>query len=141
ACLGKWHLGGEAFAPEKQGFDFSIGGPQAGTRPTFFFPYRTARTPNYRLKGVEDGRPGEYLTDRLTTEAEKFIEANKDRPFFLFFPHFAVHIPLSGKPELIEKYKKIASSRRRSASVGEREKSEFALVQSNAIYAAVLESL
>src|SRR5258706_8564950 len=106
ACLGKWHIGGEAFAPEKQGFDFSIGGPQAGTPPTFFFPYRTDRTPNYRLKGLEDGRLGDYLTDRLTTEAEKFIEANKSRSFFLYFPHFAVHIPLSGKPELIEKYKR-----------------------------------
>jgi arylsulfatase A len=124
ASFGKWHLGGEAFAPEKQGFDFSIGGPQAGTPPTFFYPYRTARTPNYRLEGLEEGQPGEYLTDRLTTEAEKFIDANKEKPFFLYFPHFAVHIPLSGKTNLIEKY------RHRPPTT-----------QSNAIYAAMLESL
>src|SRR5258706_13206688 len=74
ACLGKWHLGGEAFAPEKQGFDFSIGGPQAGKPPPFFFPYRTARTPNYRLKGVQNSQPGEHLTDRRTPQAQKMTE-------------------------------------------------------------------
>jgi arylsulfatase A len=124
ASFGKWHLGGEDFAPEKQGFDLSIGGAQAGTPPTFFFPYRTSRAPNYRVKGLETGEPGEYVTDRLTTEAEKFIDANKANPFFLYLPHFAVHIPLSAKTELIEKYQRIAPT-----------------TQSNAIYAGMLESL
>src|SRR5258706_15723484 len=118
-----------------QVFDFSIGGPQAGTPPTFFLPYRTARTPNYRLKGLEDGQPGEYLTDRLTTEAEQFIEANKTKPFFLYFPHFAVHIPLSGKLELIEKYKRLFSL---SHPMGEGVAGNH---QSKALYAAVGESL
>jgi arylsulfatase A len=122
--FGKWHLGGEDFAPEKQGFDFSIGGAQGGTPPTFFFPYRTPRAPDYRVKGLENGDPGEYVTDRLTTEAEKFVEANKAKPFFLYFPHFAVHIPLSAKTNLIEKYKRLPPT-----------------TQSNSIYAAMLESL
>src|SRR5213078_1240807 len=108
--IGKWHLGSDAFGPEQQGFDFSIGGSQAGTPPTFFFPYRTDRTPNYQLKGLEQGHPGEYLRDRLAAEAEKFIQAHKTQPFFLYFPHFAVHIPLSAKPELIEKYKTTSPS-------------------------------
>ena len=50
------------------------------------------------------GHEGEYLTDRLTDEAEKFIEQNKDRPFFLYFPHYAVHMPLQAKPAILEKY-------------------------------------
>jgi arylsulfatase A len=122
--FGKWHLGGEAFGPERQGFNLTIGGAQAGTPPTFFFPYRTPRAPNYRMKGLESGEPGEYVTDRLTTEAEKFIDANKDKPFFLYFPHFAVHIPLSAKAELIEKYRRLPPT-----------------TQSNAVYAAMLEGL
>ncbi len=122
--LGKWHLGANGFGPEQQGFDFCIGGSQGGTPPTFFYPYRTAQTPNFQVKGLEHGAEGEYLTDRLTAEAEKFIDANKEKPFFLYFPHFAVHIPLSAKPALVEKYKTVAPS-----------------AQSNAIYAAVLESL
>lgn len=38
-----------------------------------------------------DGTPGEYLPDRLSAEACKFIEQNKDRPFFLHLSHYAVH--------------------------------------------------
>jgi len=34
-----------------------------------------------------------------------FIETNKDQPFFLYLPHYAVHTPLQAKAELIEKYK------------------------------------
>jgi len=39
-----------------------------------------------------------------------FIETNKDQPFFLYLPHYAVHTPLQAKAELIEKYKKKAGS-------------------------------
>ncbi|HUV65016.1 MAG TPA: sulfatase, partial [Sedimentisphaerales bacterium] len=73
---------------------------------------------------LPDGPPGEYLTDRLTDEALKFVEANKDRPFFLYLPHYAVHVPLQAKAELIEKYKN------KPGSNG----------QSNPTYAAMIES-
>ena len=52
------------------------------------------------------GPDGEYLTDRLTDEALKYIEANKDHPFFLYLSHYAVHDPIEGRPDLVEKYKK-----------------------------------
>src|SRR5438132_542360 len=57
------------------------------------------------MPGLEKAPEGEYLTDRLTAEAEKFIEHNRDRPFFLHLAHYAVHIPLRGKPDLVAKYK------------------------------------
>ena len=57
------------------------------------------------MPGLEKAPDGEYLTDRLTAEAEKFIEANRDRPFFLYLAHYAPHIPLRAKPELVAKYK------------------------------------
>ncbi|MHC4625465.1 MAG: sulfatase, partial [Planctomycetota bacterium] len=44
-------------------------------------------------------------TDRLTDEALKFIEANRDRPFFLYLPHYAVHTPIRAKKEMIAQYK------------------------------------
>ena len=53
---------------------------------------------------------GEYLTDRLTREALDFIEANRERPFFLYLSHHAVHTPIQAKPELIEKYEKKQAS-------------------------------
>ncbi|MHC4119010.1 MAG: sulfatase, partial [Planctomycetota bacterium] len=51
------------------------------------------------------GEEGEYLTDRLTDESIKFLEANKDKPFLLYLSHYAVHTPVESKPELTQKYK------------------------------------
>ncbi|HTK78180.1 MAG TPA: sulfatase-like hydrolase/transferase, partial [Gemmataceae bacterium] len=74
---------------------------------------------------LEQATDGEYLTDRLTTEAERFIERNRDRPFFLYFAHYAVHIPLRAKKELVAKY---ATDGRPGT-------------QNNPIYAAMVESM
>jgi len=49
---------------------------------------------------------GTYLADFLTDQAVRFIEKNRDRPFFLYLPHFAVHAPHEAKPELIERFRK-----------------------------------
>src|SRR5207244_3359101 len=49
--------------------------------------------------------PGTYLADFLTDRAVQFIDKNKDRPFFLYVPHFGVHVPHQAKKDLIEKYK------------------------------------
>ena len=49
--------------------------------------------------------PSAYLTDRLTDEAEKFIESSKDQPFFLYLSHFAVHDPNQGRRDLVNKYR------------------------------------
>ncbi|HUU28881.1 MAG TPA: sulfatase-like hydrolase/transferase [archaeon] len=85
--IGKWHLGGEPYYPEKQGFDLNVGGTHSGMPRDYFFP---AWGDNPPIVGLE----GEYLTDRLAWEAEKFIEDNRDRPFFLYLAHYAVHIPI-----------------------------------------------
>jgi arylsulfatase A len=96
AHIGKWHLGEEPFGPTSQGFDVQIprwnkGWPKVGYHAPF------------ELEGLED-KPGNYLTDRLTDEAEKFIEANRQRPFFLYLSHFAVHDPIHGRPDLVAHY-------------------------------------
>ena len=59
-----------------------------------------------------DGKEGEYLTDRLTDEAVKFIHESKDQPFFLYFPHYGVHTPLQAKPEVTAKYERIPEAER-----------------------------
>ncbi len=121
--IGKWHLGGEQYAPTTQGFDINIAGTHVGSPPTYFFPYKNA---NSSLPGLEQGQPGEYLTDRLTDEAMAFVSASKDKPFFLYLPFYAVHTPLMAKPEKIEKYKA---------------KAEATSPQHHATYAAMVESL
>jgi len=95
AAIGKWHLGEDG--PERYGFDVAIANNGKGQPASYFPPYKN---PN-----LSDGPKGEFLTDRLTVEAEKFIEQNKDHPFFLYFAHYAVHQPIAGKPEVIAKYR------------------------------------
>ncbi|MFO8013129.1 MAG: sulfatase [Phycisphaerae bacterium] len=97
--LGKWHLGGKPETkPGGQGFDVNVGGNHAGHPRTYFSPYRNP--------DIEDGPEGEYLTDRLTDEALRFIDAHRHEPFFVYLAHYAVHTPVQAKKELIEKYEK-----------------------------------
>lgn len=98
AIVGKWHLGEAPSDPPKHGFDMHIpSGWSKGWPLTYDAPFRL---PNY------DGKPGEYLTDRLTTDALQYIEDHRDQPFFLYFSHFAVHDPIEGRKDLVEKYRK-----------------------------------
>src|ERR1039458_10106452 len=83
--IGKWHLGGPDFFPEKQGFDLNVGGCAQGSPPSYFSPYRIPR--------LTDGPKGEYLTDRLTDEALKFMEGGRGKPFLLYLSPYAVHAP------------------------------------------------
>ena len=99
ASIGKWHLGRDPESgPVSQGFDLNVGGYEKGHPVRYFSPYR-----NPFLK---DGPKGEYLTDRLTTEAISFIRKNRDRPFFLYFPTYAVHTPLQAQDDVVAKYRK-----------------------------------
>jgi len=102
AAIGKWHLGGPGSLPEDHGFDVGIAGAEYGATPTHFAPYRRARRV---LPDVGDtGPPGEYLTDRLTDEALRFMNANADRPFFLYLSHYAVHTPIEAKAALAARF-------------------------------------
>jgi len=97
ASIGKWHLGGPEYYPEKHGFDLNLAGCDRGQPPSYFSPYR--------IPTLADGPKGEFLTDRECGEAIRWIEAHRDHPFFLYLPHHAVHTPLAGKPNVIAKYR------------------------------------
>ncbi|HDJ33420.1 MAG TPA: DUF4976 domain-containing protein [Bacteroidetes bacterium] len=96
---GKWHLGEDPSKPEAHGFDVHIPQNWAKGWPNGGYHYP------FKLDGIP-GKKGDYLTDNLTDEALKFIEENRDQPFFLYFSHFAVHDPIQGRPDLVEKYRK-----------------------------------
>lgn len=93
ANIGKWHVGPD---PSTQGIDHNVAGGKNGNpgKGGYFSPYQV---PN-----ITDGPDGEYLTDRLTTEAIDFMESNQDTTFFLYLPYYAVHTPLLPKPEVYE---------------------------------------
>jgi arylsulfatase A-like enzyme len=117
AHLGKWHLGGGEHLPEHHGFDVNIGGTEAGSPPGGYFKFGT---PTLKLK------PGEYLTDRLTDEAIRFIEQKHEGPFFVYLSHYAVHIPLQPKEDVASRYQKLVKPE---------------AVHTNAYYAAMVESV
>jgi len=91
--FGKWHLGqmGE-YHPSKRGFDEAI----VSMGKHFDF------TTNPKVDVPKEA----YLADFLTGKAVDFIDRNKDKPFFLYVPHFGVHSPWEAKKEIIVKYQK-----------------------------------
>lgn len=97
ASIGKWHLGGPPFYPDHQGFDLNVGGTAKGQPGSYFGPWD--------LPNLQGGTKNDYMTDRLTEEAIRFIESNRNRPFFLYLPEFAVHLPLQAKQAAVERFK------------------------------------
>ena len=116
--IGKWHLGPSNCFPDKVGFDQNLGGYDRGQPPSYFAPYK--------IPTLAEGPRGEFLTDRESAEAVKFIGAHRDERFFLYLPHYAVHTPIQAKTNVTAKY---------------RGKIERGGAQTNAAYAALVESV
>jgi len=99
--LGKWHLtnNDETHLPTDQGFDVNIAGGWKGhPRDGYFSPYKLAH--------LKDGPKGEYLTDRLTTEAIGVLDqfSKNDAPWLLYMSYYTVHAPFHSKPAKTKKY-------------------------------------
>ena len=119
--FGKWHLGSEPYDALRQGFDVDVPhwhgpGPAGG----YIAPWKFPESLHFQ------GAPGESVEDRMAAEAAKFIEANRERPFYLNYWAFSVHSPWGAKPEVIAKYAAKADPQAR---------------QKNALYAAMIENL
>jgi len=112
ACVGKWHLGDQPeFLPTRQGFDYYYGLPYSndmgpaedGVKSNLGDPLPKSKgkgqppLPWLRNETVLQrvlAHDQTALVDRFTQDAVRFIRANKDKPFFLYLPHSAVHWPL-----------------------------------------------
>ncbi len=88
--FGKWHLDGRDGAkPTDQGFDVSFDtSGKAGS--------------NSREDGGMADPKGAFT---LTRKACEFMAANRDKPFFCYLAHHAIHTPLQAKPETLEEFK------------------------------------
>lgn len=89
--IGKWHLGDQLpFLPTRQGFDYYFGVPYSDDMTQEHEKNRISNVPPLPLmrneKVIEAPVDRNYLTQRETGEAIKFIESNKDHPFFLYLP-------------------------------------------------------
>ncbi len=150
---GKWHLGmDEGMHPKDQGFDKVVGVNHAGQPGSYFYPYKDIGQdwvggkrriiPIRDVLGLEGGEEGEFLTDRLTTEAISFIEKNQKNPFFLYFSHYAVHTPLQGKAEYIKHYEPKGNElTTRDVLLKVDDRAFSRTRQSNPIYAANVQSM
>ena len=131
---GKWHLGGEGFFPEDQGFDINKGGNHRGSPPSYFSPYNNPQ--------LADGPEGEHLPDRLAVETISFIDQQEEKPFLAFLSLFSVHTPLRGRADLVEKYEKKAAGLSPSGNEWGREGDrEVRRIQNHAVYAAMIEAM
>ena len=133
---GKWHLGGDGFSPEDQGFDINMGGlerggPYGGKK--YFSPYGNPKLP--------DGPEGEHLPDRLASEAAKFIENNRDKPFFVYLPFYDVHTPLMARPDLAEKYQERRSHLKQTDVFGDEPPRKVRLTQDHVVYAGMVDAM
>jgi arylsulfatase A-like enzyme len=96
AIYGKWHLGHhEQFLPTQHGFDDYFGLPYSND----MWPWHpTAKFPDLPLvagtRTIELNPDQTQLTTWYTERAVRFIEANRERPFFLYVPHAMPHVPL-----------------------------------------------
>lgn len=97
AIFGKWHLGDSAqYSPIRHGFDTYFGLPYSNdmwpNHPTAKnFPPLPLRHDD---KVLELNPDQSKLTGWYTERGVKFIEANKDKPFFLYMPHSMPHVPI-----------------------------------------------
>ncbi len=95
AFFGMWNLGRGRTGPVTpggQGFEHVVFPETIGFGKDAYF---------------DDG--GNYLSDRLTDEVLKFIEANRHQPFFVYLPDHAPHAPFEPKADLLKKYERKAS--------------------------------
>lgn len=88
-CIGKWHLGDqEPFWPTRHGFDSYFGIPYSEDMvPTEARPHWPPLPLMRGEEVVEAPVDRAHLTRRYTDEAVGFLEANRDRPFFLYLSH------------------------------------------------------
>ena len=87
ALFGKWHLGSRLeWSPLTQGFDEYFGVLHSNDMT----PLELFRQDQL----IENPVNQNTLTQRYTAEAIRFIEENRDDPFFLYIPHTFPHVPL-----------------------------------------------
>jgi len=114
--IGKWHLGNApGLRPEAQGFDESLGFMEGAGKylskkdrdvvnapldfdplDGFFWQYLPFAV---QWNGGQRFRPDRYITDYFTVQAERAINANRNRPFLLYLAYNAPHNPLQATRE------------------------------------------
>jgi len=112
AFFGKWHLMPEGSMdfekhyPDHHGFDTNIGGREWGQprgRGRYF--------PPFDMPNLKDGKPGDFLTDKLTDSALDYLDKNaRKSPFLAYLSYYTLHGPIMAPEKLVEKYQNKAKN-------------------------------
>jgi arylsulfatase A-like enzyme len=116
--VGKGHFGPRDFEgsdPQNLGFDINVGGASIGA-PASYYGEKNYGNEGGKVKasskaavsGLEQYHGTEtFLTEALTLEANKHMASavQEQKPFFLYFPQYAVHGPFNSDPRFADHYK------------------------------------
>ncbi len=97
--FGKWGLGNPntSGVPEKQGFDVFFGYYDQKHAHDYYTDHLIRNSERVPLPGNADGKRTQYSHDLVADETLKFIEQNKDKPYFAYaawtLPHGKYEIP------------------------------------------------
>ena len=113
ALFGKWHLGSSPeWGPQKFGFDRSYGSLGGGVGP-WNHRYKIGEfTKTWHRDGKLIEEEG-HVTDLITREAIQWIESRTDKPFLLYVPFTAVHIPIREPEEIVSRVPQTITERSR----------------------------
>lgn len=122
ALIGKWHLGRfKGRRPQDQGFDhffgFLGGVIDHWSHTNYWNEDRWQIGHDLWENDNEVFRPGQSMTQLITEETLTFLDANHQRPFFLFVSFNAPHWPIQPAREYLERNMHLASPRREYAAL------------------------
>lgn len=106
-AFGKWGLGfpGSEGDPNNQGFDEFFGFNCQRLGHHYYPWYLWRNQEKVMLEGNAGTATGQYAPDVIHVEALKFMEDNKDKPFFMYYPTIIPHAELFAPEEYMEKYR------------------------------------
>lgn len=129
ACIGKWGLGapGSASEPNRMGFDFFYGYNCQRVSHTYYpthlykntereiinpvlemnITIDTTRVDLLDARSYDRFHTGTYAPDLMFAETLKFIEQNKQKPFFLWWTTPIPHVSLQAPAVWVERYRRI----------------------------------
>jgi len=103
ALCGKWHLGSKPeWGPQKFGFDHSYGSLAGGVGPWDHHYKKGEFTATWHRDGKLVEEQG-HVTDLIAREAIRWLQSRGDKPFFLYVPFTAVHIPIREPEEWVRR--------------------------------------
>ncbi len=112
--IGKWHMGySEETMPNKQGFDYSFGF-MGGCIDNYSHYYYWGGPNKHDLwrNGNEVYEWGKFFPDLMNSESDKFLEENKNNPFFLYYAISTPHYPLQPETKWLDYYENLPMPRK-----------------------------